>query len=66
MLSSDDNACAVLVQCCDNTAHLKTPIDTVLSARLVQCAVLSVAWIHSSDVILGFQVVIAHTSHIEI
>ena len=66
MLSSDDNASVVLVQCRDNTALLKIPINTGLSARLVQCAVLSVAWIHSSDVILGFQVVIAHTSHIEI
>ena len=55
MLSSDDNACAVLVQCCDNTALLKTPINTGISARLVQCAVFVIKFLFSVKFVLKSQ-----------
>ena len=46
---------AELVQCCDNTALLKSPINTGLPARLVQCAVFLIKYLFSVKFVLKSQ-----------
>ena len=53
MLCPKDNVCVVLLQCCDNTALLKSPINTGFPARLVQCAVFTIKFPFSVKLVLN-------------